>query len=60
VPGLRSTVIKPLGGLFEESPAVSGSTVLGDGTVALILHVPTLLAEAVNDDRVASQPGWSR
>jgi two-component system chemotaxis sensor kinase CheA len=39
-------VIKPLGPLFRGSKAVSSSTILGDGTVALILDIPTLVARA--------------
>lgn len=39
-------VIKPLGQLFKGIKAVSSSTILGDGTVALVLDVPTLVARA--------------
>lgn len=39
-------VIKPLGPLFRGIKAVSSSTILGDGTVALILDIPTLVARA--------------
>ena len=44
--GDMQAVIKPLGPLFRGSKAVSSSTILGDGTVALILDVPTLVARA--------------
>jgi two-component system chemotaxis sensor kinase CheA len=37
-------VIKPLGQIFRGIRAVSSSTILGDGSVALILDVPSLLA----------------
>lgn len=41
--GEFQTVIKPLGRLFRNAQGVSGSTVLGDGRVALILDVATLV-----------------
>jgi two-component system chemotaxis sensor kinase CheA len=44
--GERQTVIKPLGKLFEGLPGVIGSTILGNGRVALIIDVPRLIARA--------------
>jgi two-component system chemotaxis sensor kinase CheA len=44
--GDMQAVIKPLGPLFRAIKEVSSSTILGDGTVALILDVPTLIARA--------------
>jgi two-component system chemotaxis sensor kinase CheA len=35
--GDYQTVIKPLGRLFKEAEGISGATILGDGTVALII-----------------------
>jgi two-component system, chemotaxis family, sensor kinase CheA len=35
--GDYQTVIKPLGRLFKEAVGISGATILGDGTVALII-----------------------
>jgi two-component system chemotaxis sensor kinase CheA len=46
--GEFQTVIKPLGKLFERLSGISGSTILGDGEVALILDVPTLVQQVVN------------
>jgi len=43
--GGHQTVIKSLGRLFHEAQGVSGATMLGDGTVALILDVPQLVGE---------------
>ena len=40
-------VIKPLRGALRRLPAISGSTILGDGRVALILNVPQLVDLAV-------------
>lgn len=45
--GETQAVIKSLGKLFQGLPGISGSTILGDGRVALILDVPGLLHEAV-------------
>jgi len=44
--GKLQTVIKPLSPLFESLSGVTGSTVLGDDTIALILDVPALLCLA--------------
>jgi len=41
--GKCQTVIKPLGPLFAEVPAVSGSTIIGNGEVGMILDVPALV-----------------
>ena len=46
--GEFQAVIKPLGKLFERLAGISGSTILGNGEVALILDVPTLVQRAVN------------
>ncbi|MDB6061712.1 MAG: chemotaxis protein CheA [Verrucomicrobiaceae bacterium] len=43
-------VIKPLGQLLRGVSGFSGSTILGDGSVALLLDVPTLLAHASRCD----------
>jgi two-component system chemotaxis sensor kinase CheA len=45
--GESSTVIKPLGTMFKGIPGVAGSSILGDGKVALILDVPGLLRETL-------------
>jgi two-component system chemotaxis sensor kinase CheA len=41
--GEAQTVIKPLGKMFRSAKGIGGSTILGDGRVALILDVPGLL-----------------
>jgi len=46
VVGQHQTVIKGLGKAYEKVSNFSGSTILGDGTVALILDVPDLLRYA--------------
>jgi two-component system chemotaxis sensor kinase CheA len=45
--GESQAVIKPLGPLFQDLPGVSGSTILGNGRVSLILDVAALLRDAV-------------
>ena len=44
--GEFQTVIKPLGKLFRNVKCVSGSSILGNGEVALILDVPLLIDQA--------------
>ena len=41
--GECQAVIKPLGSLFSQVKGLSGSTILGDGRVALILDIPHLI-----------------
>jgi two-component system, chemotaxis family, sensor kinase CheA len=44
--GEFQTVIKPLGKMFNRVKCISGSSILGNGEVALILDVPTLVQQA--------------
>ena len=41
--GENQTVIKALGGTFKQIDWISGATILGDGSVALILAVPQII-----------------
>jgi two-component system chemotaxis sensor kinase CheA len=43
VVGQHQTVIKSLGRMYQNVRGVSGATILGDGTLALIVDVPALL-----------------
>jgi two-component system chemotaxis sensor kinase CheA len=45
--GKSQTVIKPLAKIFQRLPGISGSAILGNGRVALILDVPGLLRREV-------------
>lgn len=47
VVGEHQTVIKSLGKLYRDIKGISGATILGDGTVALILD-PALLVQSVS------------
>jgi two-component system chemotaxis sensor kinase CheA len=49
--GDHQTVIKPLGGLYKNIDTFSGATILGDGTVALILDLERLARSCVDRDR---------
>ena len=40
--GEAQTVIKPLSRLFSQAQGISGSSILGNGSVALILDIPVL------------------
>ncbi|VXC96414.1 Chemotaxis protein CheA [Pseudomonas sp. 8Z] len=55
--GEFQTVIKPLGKVFCQVPALSGFTILGSGAVALILDIPGLLAQVTQNGsmRAATQ-----
>jgi two-component system chemotaxis sensor kinase CheA len=48
--GEFQTVIKPLGKLFSVLRGISGSTILGSGAVALILDVPALVQQMVDQE----------
>jgi len=41
--GEHQTVIKSLGRMYRDIPGLSGATVLGDGSLALILDLPALM-----------------
>jgi two-component system chemotaxis sensor kinase CheA len=45
--GDHKTVIKRLGGLYKDVESISGATILGDGTIALILDLDKLARCAV-------------
>lgn len=49
VVGQHQTVIKSLGRLYEAIEGISGATVLGDGSLALILDVPKLAAAVAGE-----------
>lgn len=51
VVGQYQTVIKPMGRLYKDVTGVSGATILGDGTVALILDVNRLMLSVQQEDQ---------
>lgn len=51
--GEHQTVIKSLGRMYRDVPGISGATILGDGSVALILDVPQLVQGAEAEEAQA-------
>jgi two-component system chemotaxis sensor kinase CheA len=45
--GQEEVVIKPLGSLLQGTDGLAGATITGDGKIALILDVPTLMSSRV-------------
>ncbi len=59
--GEIQTVIKPLGRVFSQVNGIGGSTILGNGSVALILDVPALARRvASTQDRTLAEARQSR
>ncbi|MBK1877473.1 chemotaxis protein CheA [Pelagicoccus mobilis] len=52
--GSHQTVIQSLGKFYKEIRVVSGSTIMGDGKVALILDVAGLIADDANRFKLAA------
>ncbi len=53
--GDYQTVIKPLGRMFKHVEGLSGATILGDGTVALIIDVNRLAGAAQREEALRVQ-----
>ncbi|HLZ26782.1 MAG TPA: chemotaxis protein CheA [Chloroflexota bacterium] len=61
--GEQEIVIKPLGNLVGDVPGVSGAAILGDGSVALIMDVSSLINQSVRDGTTvgdAESPGQKK
>ncbi len=41
--GQEEVVIKPLGAMLAETPGFAGATITGDGSIALVLDIPSLI-----------------
>ena len=54
--GEHQTVIKSLGRAYKNAEGISGATILGDGSVALILDVPQLVQSVEAESAAASAP----
>jgi len=52
--GEFQTVIKPLGKVFAGARFLSGSSILGNGDVALILDMAALLGDVENEHQLSS------
>jgi two-component system chemotaxis sensor kinase CheA len=55
--GEAQTVIKPLSKMFGQVQGISGSSILGNGEVALILDVPALMQRAGTPTHAGTIPG---
>ena len=53
--GELQTVIKPLGRVFQQVRGVAGFTILGSGSVALLLDIPTLVGQVSLQSEAAFQ-----
>ncbi len=52
--GEHQTVIKTLGRVYRDVEGISGATILGDGTVALILDIPKLVQNVEKEELIMS------
>jgi two-component system chemotaxis sensor kinase CheA len=57
VVGEHQTVLKSLGKFYKQAEGISGATILGDGTVALILDLPKLISTAEQEENVVARSG---
>jgi len=55
--GQHQTVLKSLGKFYREVEGISGATILGDGTVALILDLPKLISIAEQEENAFARSG---
>ena len=55
--GEHQTVLKSLGKFYKQVGGISGATILGDGTVALILDLPKLISTAEQEEDLAARNG---
>ena len=58
--GEQQAVIKPLGTLFQNLPGISGSTILGDGKIALVLDVAGLYRACLSGSEPLPRPASGR
>jgi two-component system, chemotaxis family, sensor kinase CheA len=49
--GEHQTVIKNLGRVYRDVENISGATILGDGSVALIVDIPKLVTDAAGEEK---------
>ena len=50
--GQEEIVIKPLGSMLNNTPGFSGATITGDGSIALVLDVPSLMGTYANNGAI--------
>lgn len=54
--GQEEVVIKPLGRMLHGTPGMAGATITGDGRIALILDIPSLLGRYSKSSKVFGRP----
>ena len=54
--GQEEVVIKPLGRMLHGTPGMAGATITGDGRIALILDIPSLLGKYAKTSKVFGRP----
>ena len=52
--GEHQTVIKSLGSYYKSVDVVSGASVLGDGSVALIMDIKKLIEKAELEEKISN------
>lgn len=50
--GQEEVVIKPLGAMLTTTPGFSGATITGDGSIALVLDMPSLMGKYATNNAV--------
>jgi two-component system chemotaxis sensor kinase CheA len=55
VVGEHQTVLKSLGTFYRDVKGISGATILGDGTVALVIDIPKLVQTVENEEMLDKQ-----
>jgi two-component system, chemotaxis family, sensor kinase CheA len=53
--GEYQAVMKPLGTFYENREEFSGATILGDGTVALVMDIHKLVRQLIDENRLLQQ-----
>ncbi len=56
--GQEEVVIKPLGKMLHGTPGMAGATITGDGRIALILDIPSLLSNYSRSSKVFGRPRY--
>ena len=55
--GQEEVVIKPLGKMLHGTPGMAGATITGDGRIALILDIPSLIAHYAKSSKIFGRNG---
>jgi two-component system chemotaxis sensor kinase CheA len=52
--GEYQAVLKPLGKLYKNQDLISGATILGDGTIALVMDTNKMIKQFSKDSTIAT------